>query len=297
MTEQHPPLVKIASGDLSADISPLGAQLFALRDREGRGLLWDGSPKFWKGRAPILFPIVGALAGYCYRLDSATFALPRHGFARDRLFSTVETTPTSARFRLGSDAETFKVYPFQFELNLCFVLADATLRVEALVKNLEDNKMLPVGFGFHPGLRWPLPYGEPRSEHVIKFDKDEPAPIRRVNIEGLLLPTKFVSPVINRELDLCDDLFTSDAIIFDNLSSRCLRYGSKRGPQLEIVFPGMPQLGIWTKPGAEFICIEPWHGFADPEGFSGDLRQKPGIALVPPGGAKEFAMSITLLSA
>jgi galactose mutarotase-like enzyme len=296
MTDHHPALVKIASRDLSADINPLGAQLFALRDKAGRGLLWDGGPKFWKGRAPILFPIVGALAGYRYRLDGNTFALPRHGFARSRLFSTVETTPARAHFRLNWDEETYRVYPFLFELDLRFALTEATLHVEAAVRNLEDNKTLPASFGFHPGLRWPLPYGEPRSAHVIRFENDEPAPIRRVDMEGLLLPTKFATPVIKRELQLYDGLFKSDAIIFDDLCSRRLRYGPDRGAQLEIAFPGMPQLGIWTKPGADFICIEPWHGFADPQDFSGDLRQKPGIALVPPGGVKEFAMSISLLA-
>jgi hypothetical protein len=40
-----------------------GAQLSILRDPSGRELLWDGNPAFWNGRAPLLFPIVGTLAG------------------------------------------------------------------------------------------------------------------------------------------------------------------------------------------------------------------------------------------
>jgi galactose mutarotase-like enzyme len=92
---------------------------------------------------------------------------------------------------------------------------------------------------------------------------------------------------------LRDELFAADALIFDTIASRTLRYGAETGPQLEFAFPGMPQLGVWTKPGADFICIEPWHGFADPESFDGDLRDKPGMALLPPGAAHEFAMSIS----
>src|SRR5262245_19506796 len=111
-------LTRIASPSLSADINPLGAQLFALRDRDGRELLWNGNPKVWKGRAPILFPIVGSLAENQYRLDGKVFSLPRHGFARDRLFSLIDSTPTSAIFRLAWDDETFRVYPFRFQLDL-----------------------------------------------------------------------------------------------------------------------------------------------------------------------------------
>jgi len=288
-------LISISSRDLSATIHPLGAQLFTLRDRSGRDLQWNGNPEVWKGRAPILFPIVGALVGNQYRLDGEIFSLPRHGFARDRLFSLLESTSASATFRLGWDDETFKVYPFHFELDLRFTVTDATLHVVATVRNLEDEKFMPASFGFHPAFCWPLPYGRPRSAHVVKFEKDEPAPIRRLDSQGLILPDKFATPVVERELRLHDDLFKADAIIFDDIVSRRLRYGAEQGPQLELAFPGMPQLGIWTKPGADFICIEPWFGFSDPQDFSGDLRLKPGIALLSPGAVKEFAISISLL--
>jgi galactose mutarotase-like enzyme len=293
MTERA--LVRIASRHLSADIDPQGAQLFALRDCDGQELQWNGNPEIWKGRAPILFPIVGALAGNHYRLDGKVYSLPRHGFARDKLFSVVQSNPTSALFRLRWDEETFRVYPFRFELDLHFALQEASLRVVASVKNLENENTLPASFGFHPALRWPLPYGEPRAAYVLTFQNDEPAPIRRLDSAGLIEPRHFPTPIVNRELRLDDNLFKADAIIFDEIASQWLRYGADRGPQLEIAFPGMPQLGIWTKPGADFICIEPWHGFADPQGYSGDFRLKPGMVL-PPGEVEEFAMSISLLA-
>ena len=287
-------LVTITSAGLSADIHPLGAQLFALRDSAGRDLQWNGDPAVWKGRAPILFPIVGALAGNQYRLEGQTFSLPRHGFARDRMFMLVETTASSALFRLRWDDESLKLYPFRFELDLRFSLEEAALHMVATARNLEGDKTMPASFGFHPALRWPLPYGQPRGVHGLTFEKSEPAPVRRLNDQGLLLPAAFDSPVAGHHLALRDELFAGDAIIFDDIASRSLRYGADAGPQLEFAFPDMPQLGIWTKPGADFICIEPWHGFADPEGFDGDLRHKPGMALLPPGTAKDFAMSISL---
>jgi galactose mutarotase-like enzyme len=292
MTDISP--TTITSGALSADIHPLGAQLFALRDQAGRDLQWNGDPAVWKGRAPNLFPIVGELNANQYRLDGHTYCLSRHGFARNRLFSLVESDRSNALFRLDWDQETFKNYPFHFQLDLHFAVTDTRLDMIATARNLEDKQSLPASFGFHPALRWPLPYGEPRSAHHLTFEKEEPAPIRRLDSQGLIEPAEFATPVERRKLQLRDDLFAADAIIFDKITSRRLRYGADHGPQLEIEFPGMPYLGIWTKPGAGYVCIEPWHGLADSQNYSGDFRAKPGMALIPPGAEKQFAMSITL---
>ena len=288
-------LIDIASPGLSAQIHPLGAQLFTLRDSAGRDLLWNGDPAVWKGRAPILFPIIGALAGNEYRLDCQTYTLSRHGFARDRMFTLVEAARNHARLRLDWDAQTLDRYPFRFRLEMRFHLSDATLRMSALVRNLEEEKTLPASFGFHPALRWPLPYGEPRADHVLTFELDEAAPIRRLDAQGLLLPEKFETPVRGQTLELHDALFEKDVVMFDGIASRRVRYGAARGPQIEVGYDGMPQLGVWTKPGAGFLCIEPWHGFADPQGYSGDFREKPGLAHLPPGTAREFAMTISLV--
>ncbi len=286
-------LIKISSPQLTAEIDPLGAQLFSLKDGQGRDLQWNGDPAVWKGRAPILFPIVGALAGNQYELDGRTYSLSRHGFARDRSFSLVEANPASALLRLDWDHETFRVYPFRFRLDLRFALTGASLRIVATVQNLEDHKELPASFGFHPAFRWPLPYGEARADHFLDFEKEEPAPVRRLDSQGLVLPTAFETPVKGHRLQLRDDLFAADAIIFDSIASRRVRYGAVQGPKLEIAFGGMPYLGVWTKPGAGFICIEPWHGLADPQSRTGDFRAKPGLALIAPGASRDFAMTVS----
>ena len=287
-------LVRIASQGLSAEIDPHGAQLHTLRDAEGRDLLWDGDPAVWTGRAPILFPIVGMLRNGQYRLDGQTFHLPKHGFARHKPFTITEAAPAAATFRLEQDAETLAAYPFPFRLEVAFSLAGATLTMTATVANPGETP-LPASFGFHPALRWPLPYGRPRAAHRLVFEEPEPAPIRRVDAGGLVRPQPLPSPVQDRELALRDALFTDDALIFDRLASRRLTYGADAGPSLDIAFPDTVLLGVWTKPReAGFICVEPWHGLADPEGFAGDFRGKPGVFQVAPGEAKGMQMSITL---
>jgi galactose mutarotase-like enzyme len=294
MTESPLPWVAIASSDLTAEIDPLGAQLSRLRDRGGRDLLWDGDPAFWKGRAPVLFPIVGELSGGTYRLDSGTYRLPRHGFARAKRFEVIRSAGASAEFALAADQSTLEVYPFRFSLHMGFALDGPTLAVTARVRNTGEQPM-PASFGYHPALRWPLPFDRPRSGHFIEFECDEPAPVRRIDAKGLLTPVLHPTPVSGRRLTLADSLFQDDALIFDALESRSLTYGADGGPRLRMSYPDTPYLGVWTKPGAPFICIEPWHGVADPQGFSGDFYSKPGIFVVPPGAERVFSVSLTLL--
>lgn len=61
---------------------------------------------------------------------------------------------------------------------------------------------------------------------------------------------------------------------------------------LRIDYPDMPYLGVWTKPGAPFVCIEPWQGLADPEGYTGDLANKPGMVTLAPGAQRRFEMRV-----
>ncbi len=294
MLNQQSHCLSLSSSDLTAEVNPFGAQLSTLRDRAGRDLLWDGDPTVWTGRAPLLFPIVGTLAGGCYRLGSTIYHLPRHGFARGKLFDIVDATSAGAAFRLRADEASLQVYPFRFELEVQFALEGPTLSMTTYVRNTGDEDM-PASFGYHPGFRWPLPYGRARSSHFIEFARDEPAPIRRLDADGLLTPEGHTTPIYQRRLALEDSLFQNDVIILDEIRSRSVTYGADDGPRLRVSFPDSPYFGLWTKPRANFICLEPWHGVADPAGFSGDFRAKPGVFTVAPGAALPITIAITLL--
>ena len=286
--------IALASPRLAAQINPLGAQLSLLRDHAGRDLLWDGDPAIWAGRAPLLFPIVGALQGGRYRLGSDHYALSRHGFARGSRFAVIDSQPAQAGFRLCADDVTRRIYPFEFELDVVFVIAGATLSIECTIRN-RGRITLPASLGFHPAFRWPLPFGFSRAAHYLEFEDDEPAAARRLNGEGLLAPEPLPTPIVNRRLRLDDELFRNDAIIFDAVRSRSVSYGADRGPRIRVGFPDSPYLGVWTKPGANFICIEPWNGIADPQGFTADFLQKPGIIQIAPEKEVSIKIAISLL--
>ncbi len=286
--------IALSSPELRAQIDPLGAQLSLLGDRDGRDLLWNGDPAVWTGRAPVLFPIVGELAGGQYRVAGKTYRLPRHGFARAKMFEVVAATQTTALFRLKADESTLSVYPFLFEFDVRFAITGPTLSVTLSVRNI-GAELLAASVGYHPAFRWPLPYGRERAAHFIEFASDEPAPIRRLNATGLLDPQTQPTPVANRRLTLADALFEKDAVIFDQLRSRSVTYGAGDGPRIRVDFPDAPYLGVWTKPGAPFICIEPWHGIADPDGFTGEFTTKPGVFTVAPGSVSVMETRITLV--
>lgn len=294
MTSQLNQWIRLRSEDLTAEIDPLGAQLSILRDRAGRDLLWNGDASVWAGRAPILFPIVGALAGGTYRLGAEAYSLPRHGFARGSAFQTLRVTDTGAAFVLRASEFTRRVYPFEFELEVRFELDAATLMVRSLVRN-PGPVTLPASLGYHPAFRWPLPYDNDRASHFIEFGSDESAAVRRLDAAGLLTAEQQPTPASGRRLALRDSLFTNDAVIFDGLRSQSLSYGADNGPRLRLSLFDAPYLGVWTKPGANFICIEPWHGVADPQGYAGDFRNKPGIFSVGPGAERAIDMSVSLM--
>lgn len=290
-------LIDIGGDGLHAQINLRGAELWQWRDRDGVDLLWSGDPAIWSGRAPVLFPIVGSLAGGVYRYGGAEFALNRHGFARHAMFSLIEHNAVSALLRLEASEDSRRVYPFEFQLDLHFTCAGGALVVAASVRNLGEATM-PFSFGFHPALRWPLEPGGTRADHAITFAEPEPAPISRLDAEGLIRPERQPSPIHGRQLNLRDELFGDDALIFADLVSRSVTYGAiaKGGRHIRMDFDNLPLLGVWTKPGAGYICIEPWQGVADPQGFGADIFAKPGIVALVPGASWNGSMVLSPVS-
>lgn len=289
--------VTITSGDLTARINPIGAELWSLTDRLGREYMTDADPAFWTGHAPLLFPIVGAVNNNRYRLDGREYVLPKHGFARHSSFAVVEADRGHAMFRLTDTEETRAVYPFAFALEMLLRIEGSSLCMEARITNTGLEAM-PFSFGFHPAFAWPLPGGAAKGDHAIAFDCPEPQPIRRLDrATGLVLPEPLATPVEGHLLQPDEAHFKDDALIWDRLSSRSLTFGAPGSSQLAIAFPNTPMLGIWQKPGAAYLCIEPWQGMADPLGFAEDFREKPGIVILPPSEVRSFRMDVKVLPA
>ncbi len=217
----------IAADGIAATIAAAGAELCSLRDAAGRELLWQALPA-WPRHAPVLFPIVGRLAGDRLTADGTSYALPQHGFARDRRFAWVERGRDGCRLALTDDAETRARYPWPFAFELGYAVAGDTLAVTFSIFNPGDAT-LPASMGAHPAFRWPLADGVPKAAHTLTFAAPEPAPVRRL-AGGLLLPDPVPSPIAGRVLRLDEALFAADAIILDQPASRSVDEAGGRVP-------------------------------------------------------------------
>ncbi len=279
--DQATPTHCIASDTLRATIARKGAELVQLGTVAGVEVLWQGVEP-WPRHAPNLFPVVGSLARDTLRHQGKTYRMTQHGFARDRHFTWLEATTTTVRLELRDDAASRAIYPFAFRLEIAYAIAGNGLEITFTLDN-PGEVTLPASFGAHPAFRWPLLPGIAKEDHTLTFATTETAPIRRAR-DGLLAPARHPNPVQGRVLKLSDALFAPGAVVMDAPASRWLRYTAPGAPGVTVSWDsGFPNLGIWARPDAALLCIEPWHGMASPEGFDGTFRDKPGLMLIPPG--------------
>ncbi len=277
---------------LSVKVADKGAELQSLKLADGLELLWQADPKVWPRHAPHLFPIVGRLPNDTLRHEGKTYTLTQHGFARDLEFICENKSDRHCTHLLTGSDDTRARYPFAFELRITHALDANTLTITYHLRNPANAELL-ASIGTHPAFNWPLKEGIERTTHSMTFERDELAPIRRV-AGGLLKAKSFPTPVRNRVLHLVDDLFVDDVLIFDKLNSRALTYTAPGAPKIHVKFPDFPHLGIWTKPGAGFVCIEPWQGHATPEDFDGEFRDKPGVISIAPGAKRSWRYTLTV---
>ena len=283
-------LTRIRNAHLSVDISSLGAELQAIATADGRQWLWNGDPAWWSGRAPILFPIVGKAPGNTVTIEGQAYEMNQHGFARRSAFTVAAAAGDTCRFELEASEATRAVYPFAFRLALTYALDGATLTATAEIEN-RDTRPMPFGFGFHPAFAWPLP-GADNRPHAITLDNGaEPALVRLQ--DGLIDPHRLPSPFSAGRLTLDPAMFEADAMIFPQGAGTGLTYAAEDGPALTFRFDNLPNLALWQKPGAPYICIEPWHGMAALRGGSDAIEERPSTSLLPPGETARFTYTVT----
>jgi galactose mutarotase-like enzyme len=283
----------MTNGRISAKVLAQGAELCSLQGADGHEYLWQAGPA-WPRHSPVLFPIVGRLAGDGYGHDGQQYRLTQHGFARDRRFAWIAREETGCVLRLEDDPESHSHYPYPFRLELDYRLVEDGLTLRYTLSNPGEG-VLPAAVGAHPAFNWPILPGVPQEAHELRFARAETAPIHGV-AGGLLTAAVHPSPVEDRVLRLRPELFAADALVFTTLASRSVRFSGRGTPVIEMAWEGFEQLGVWSKPtGADFLCIEPWHGYASPEGFTGDLMEKPGMMLLPAGTQRALQWTVRLL--
>jgi galactose mutarotase-like enzyme len=283
---------RIGNEYLTVEVSSLGAEMQALKTADGRSWLWTGDAAFWTGRSPILFPMVGRAPEDTISIDGKAYPMGQHGFARRSEFALSESSETMCRYELAASAVTTEVYPFDFLLAVEHRIAGHALTVSAEVTN-RDGKPMPFGLGFHSAFAWPLPGSEASADHTITLDNGaEPALVRLEG--GLVRPGKLASPFAGGRLVLDHAMFNEDAMIFPEGAGNGLVYAAAGGSSMHFSFENLPNLALWTKPGAPFLCIEPWHGTAAELGGSNDLAKRPYGQTLAPGAKARFAFTVEI---
>ncbi|MGG5810747.1 aldose 1-epimerase family protein [Falsiroseomonas sp. CW058] len=288
MTER----VTLSARGVTAQVKALGAELCSLKDAGGREFLWQAG-QAWPRHAPILFPVVGRLHDDALDFGGQHYPMGQHGFARDLPFRLVEQRADSARFLLADSEATWGAYPFPFRLEVAYALRRNTVSIGWRIDNPGET-LLPCSIGAHPAFRWPLPGAGSKPAHRIEFEQDETRPVYRPGADGLLDPTPRELPLNGRNLGLREELFAEGALVLLDPASRHLRYCAPGAPAVELAWQGMGQLGLWMKPGGDFLCIEPWAGHADIQGYRVEAWHKPGMLMIGPGESRHFAHRITL---
>ena len=272
--------VFLAHGTATATIALAGAE--ARRwTVGGRALLWPGDPAIWADISPILYPVVGWTRDGA-RVGGRHYELGLHGFARFEAFSVETRGPDFVRLALRDNERTRAVYPFAFALALEYRLTDEALGVTIEVAN-PGEKRAPYACGLHPGFRWPLG-ASGREGAFVRFEKPESADVPAIAPGGLIGKGVKRVPLEGRDLPLSDALFANDAVCFLDCASRSLAFHDASGASVTMEFPGFDRTALWTRASAPFLCLEAWTGYSDPDGFAGDLFEKPSMRVLPPGG-------------
>ncbi len=281
-------IVQLKNQGLEVKIDSKGAELISILANDGHEYIWEGNPDVWGGHAPILFPIVGGIIDDEFVYDGKTYPLEKHGFARHMEFEVEACDKTSATFVLRDNEQTLSQYPFSFAFRVYFLLDGNKLVITYSVENT-DNKTIYFSFGAHEAYAC----AGGISNYSLEFEKEELLSSSRVDgnfLNGISAPIL----TSGNKLQMKDEYFEEDALIFEKISSKkvCLRRNDGK-KAITVEYSGFPNLLIWTKPNAEYLCIEPWDGIPDALGDKKELETKSGLVALCVG--EKYAKTHTII--
>ena len=225
---------------------------------------WQRDNASLPGGWPFIFPICARIerdrifGNYLY--DGELYNLPIHGFASampwqissescgaDKLTLTLSDTPA-----------TFKIYPFNFRIELEYSVANNKFTCRQKYTNT-GTKPLPYYAGFHPYFL--TPPAQLGKEKVIldyqpqrRFRYNERLTDLVGTQELFALPTAITNPIINEQLvELSEDKTIS--LTFPDGFKITLRADGLEDTNL------FRYVQLYTQEQEPFFCIEPWMSF------------------------------------
>ena len=276
----------IQNESLIVEVDSLGAELRVLRAQaDGYDYLWSGDPAVWGRVSPLLFPFVGGVKDGAYTYQGKTYKMGKHGFVRQKEFTVTEEASTALTLTVTDTPETLACFPFPFRLDVRFSLAGKCLTAAHTVTNT-GTASLYFSLGAHPGLACEV-------KDALRFDKAENLDAYRLDNDLLGRTEPFLRG--EQVWRIQADSFLEDAQILENPASGGIVLERQAGRNVRFTF-NTPYLGIWAKPGAPYVCLEPWFGVDDTPEHDGELTRKRGVQHLPPGEALTLLYTIETLS-
>ena len=286
----------LSTSQLTIEVTKTGIELCSVKlNATDKEYIWQADPGIWPSHAPVLFPIIGALKDGNFIFKGNHYPLPKHGFVRhsDKP-KLINKTENSLHFQFTWDEETYQIYPFKFVFDLIYKVRGTTIEVIHQVKNVGETPLY-YSLGGHPAFNCPLNPGEEYQDYFLEFEHAETLSSWLIDKNGLLSGETKSILQNSDTLPLHEKIFDQDALVFKDIKSRKVSLVSKKfGEVLSVSFNDFPFLGLWAKPAAPFICIEPWLGVADSANSNQDFRTKEGIRELEPGLTDTKTYSITI---
>lgn len=288
-------LYSIKNEKFQVTIKKEGAELSSFKSlKKGIEYIWKGDSDIWGEQAPNLFPIVGNLKGGTFIFEGKEYACPQHGIIRyNKNISLINKTENSLTFGLKFSEESLKDYPFKFEFQIKFLLEDNKLTIKHTISNHGDEIMF-FSLGGHPGFTCPIHKNETYTDYYLEFENPETAKSWQILDKGMIGKETFPAFDEPTKINLHPQIFDNDALVFKNLNSSKVSLKSKKSNQIITVeFKDFSILGIWAKPNAPYVCIEPWLGIGDSLDSNKDFKTKEGILKLE--AKKDFIASYNIL--
>ena len=252
-------------------VKEMGAELTSLKSKKtGIEYIWEGNPDVWYGQSPILFPVIGRLLDDKYRLNGKEYSMEKHGIVRKKPFKLVEQTNDSLTFLQSDDENSLELYPYHFDLYVTFKLNGNSLEVSHKVVNTNDCLMY-YSFGAHPGFNCKI--GD-----YLEFDNPQACVLNeQIDEESYLLDSQVELLKNESRITIEKNTFDHDALILSGYTDKVISLKSDNHNRIVRFNFDSPVLGIWAKPNAPYVCIEPWWGINDNHDKKADLSEKRGI--------------------
>jgi len=273
-------MLTIQNSYFKISVTKIGAELCSLFSKSNNiEFMWQANPTIWGSHAPVLFPIIGCLKNGEFLFEGNSYSVPKHGFIRNN--TTLESNileENCIEFQSKYTEESLKNYPFKYEFSIRYILQENGLKVEHTIINHDTQNPMYFSLGGHPGFNCPFFENENYEDYYIEFEVPETDETWLVSKEGMIENESI--PFLNnsKTLPLRKDLFANDALIFKNLKSNYVSLKSKNHTlSLKVGISEFETLGLWAKPNAPFVCIEPWLGISDSILATKDISEKEGI--------------------